>query len=180
MDRRTFLGAALLTGCGSGADMGREYELVASPQMREHKQVYDWGIEGDWTPVLTFFTPGDLAITYSPSLGRYRRQGQIVEVMFTIVTGSFTHTTASGAARITGLPFTIQTFDISGPGAVKWQGITAANYTQMTTSPAITPTGIALVMSGSAQNTLVVGVTQMPSGGSVSLFGSLRYIATDA
>lgn len=60
--------------------------------------------EGSWTPVPTFATPGDLAVTSSTLVGRYRRIGNMVECT---CEGSFTptFTTASGDFRITGLPF---------------------------------------------------------------------------
>jgi hypothetical protein len=62
--------------------------------------------EGEWTPVLTFGTPGDLAVTYSAQEGRYTKVGRQVTVMCAIATSAFTHTTASGNLNITGLPFT--------------------------------------------------------------------------
>ena len=184
MDRRTFLGAALLTGCGSGADMGREYELVASPQMREHKQVYDWGVEGEWTPTLTFGTPGDLAISYAfDRAGRYRRQGEIVDASFTVASTSFTHTTGSGSILITGLPFAPLNVASNGsPGIVSWEGITKANYTHLTLYAAVVSSipALRLVMSGSGQARAFLVAADMPSGGNVVLIGTVRYIISEA
>lgn len=72
----------------------------------ETSSLLDWYEEGDWTPVLTFATPGDLSVAYSTQVGRYTRIGRQVTVFCAITTSSFTHTTASGALQISGLPFT--------------------------------------------------------------------------
>jgi len=69
-------------------------------------ELLNWYEEGAWTPVLTFGTPGDLAVTYSAQVGRYTRIGRQVTVIACISTSAFTHTTASGNLNITGLPFT--------------------------------------------------------------------------
>jgi len=86
---------------------------------------------GTWTPVLTCSTPGSLAVSYTKQTGNYTRNGTQVffgfDLRFTITDA----TGASGAARITGLPFAsdaskvttlhpAQTYDVSGPGAVAW------------------------------------------------------------
>jgi hypothetical protein len=85
-----------------------EYTLQPSPILRQSKQVYGSGVEGDWTPAFTFATPGDLATSYSFRVGRYIRLGDVVTVFFDVLctAGNFTHSTASGALRITGLPVT--------------------------------------------------------------------------
>lgn len=69
-------------------------------------ELLNWYEEGAWTPVLTFGTPGDLAVTYSTQVGRYTRIGRQVTVIACVATSAFTHTTASGNLNITGLPFT--------------------------------------------------------------------------
>ena len=60
--------------------------------------------EGGWTPVVTFDTPGDLNVVYSTQTGSYTKKGREVTVTGEIVTSTFTHTTASGSLRITGIP----------------------------------------------------------------------------
>tara|TARA_R100000501_G_C2626956_1_gene120778 strand:+ start:952 stop:3573 length:2622 start_codon:yes stop_codon:yes gene_type:complete len=67
--------------------------------------------EGSFTPAFTFATPGDLSITYSKQEGYYWRDGDLVYFRLRVgFTGAnFTHTTASGNARITGLPFDVDT-----------------------------------------------------------------------
>lgn len=62
--------------------------------------------EGTFTPVLSFVTPGNSVIAYAAQTGNYTKIGNVVYVRLTIQTSTFTHTTASGALRITGLPFT--------------------------------------------------------------------------
>lgn len=62
--------------------------------------------EGTWTPVLTFATPGNLSVVYSAQNGSYTKIGNRVFVVANMVTTTFTHTTASGALLVTGLPFT--------------------------------------------------------------------------
>lgn len=61
--------------------------------------------EGTWTPTLTFDTPGDLSVTYGFNTGTYTKVGRAVHVQCTLATSAFTHTTAAGSCRISGLPF---------------------------------------------------------------------------
>ena len=60
---------------------------------------------GTWTPAIAFVTTGDLNVVYSVQSGRYTRIGRMVLVEFVIATSTFTFTTTSGNASITGLPF---------------------------------------------------------------------------
>ena len=66
--------------------------------------------EGTWTPTLTFATPGDLTVVYSSRIGTYTKVGRTVDYKCNIVTTTFTHTTASGLAIVTGIPFTMSGF----------------------------------------------------------------------
>lgn len=70
--------------------------------------------EGTWTPVLTFATPGDLSIVYSTQAGTYTKVGRFLKIDGTIITSTFTHSTASGELRITGSPFTTGTTATEG------------------------------------------------------------------
>jgi hypothetical protein len=63
--------------------------------------------EGTWTPTFQFGTAGNLTIVYSSQVGKYTKIGRTVHVEMTMATTTFTHTTASGNASISGLPFTI-------------------------------------------------------------------------
>jgi hypothetical protein len=120
----------------------------------------------DWTPVLTFATPGDLSVAYSNQTGSYVRIGTFVIAEFTLTTSTFTHSTASGSARITGLPLTSAA---AYRGAMSWRGITKVNYTQVT--PAISGSNIIFTASGSGQATASVAAADMPTGGTVDLRG---------
>lgn len=62
--------------------------------------------EGTWTPVLTYATPGTLAVTQA-NYGYYTKIGRQVTVQATVRLSAFTKGTASGALQITGLPFTV-------------------------------------------------------------------------
>lgn len=130
-----------------------------------------------WTPVLTFATPGNLAVTYSQQIGRYTREGNCVTVHFRIVTSAFTHTTASGNFSITGLPFTSGTLtNFFQVGDLLWEGITKATYTDISPTVASNSAVISLVASGSGVAGSVVGVPDMPTGGTVALTGTVSYL----
>lgn len=62
--------------------------------------------EGTWTPTLTFTNPGNLSATYTQRYGHYTKIGNLVYVVAYMIIDPFTHTTASGEATISGLPFT--------------------------------------------------------------------------
>jgi hypothetical protein len=130
--------------------------------------------EGTWTPVLTFGTPGNLSVTYSTQTGYYVKVGRVVHVWGTIFTSAFTHTTASGNMQITGLPFT--SADIRAEGALRWQGITKAGYTDVIANLSIGATVVEAFAMGSGQNVSAVTATDMPTGGSVALSFDLSYL----
>lgn len=65
---------------------------------------------GNWTPSITFATPGTLSVSYTTQLGRYLQVINSSGVNFifiwgTVVCSSFSLGTASGQFRISGLPF---------------------------------------------------------------------------
>lgn len=134
--------------------------------------------EGTWTPTLTFDTPGDLSVSYSTQSGGYTKIGRAVVLTFQITTSTFTHTTASGSCRITGIPFTAANVGGTARGALAWQGVTKANYTDGVFS--IVQTGgttTAVVLSGSGQTAVVIAAADMPSGGTVLFASSILYLA---
>lgn len=137
---------------------------------RFYKQL---GQIGTWAPVLTFATPGNLSVTYSEQVGQWVRLGPIIVVNFDIVTSAFTHTTASGGARITGLPFVPSASEFWF-GQMYWQGITKANYTQAMTQ-SNSAGYLALAISGSGQAAAAVNAADMPTGGSILLRGTQFY-----
>ncbi len=132
--------------------------------------------EGTWTPVLTFATPGDLSVSYALQVGQYTKIGRLVTVTFQILTSAFTHTTASGNARITGLPFTCSAAAL-WPGALYFGGITMANYTQFVAMGIQSTTRLEIYASGQGQSASSVASGQMPTGGTVALYGTVTYEA---
>ena len=137
---------------------------------------------GLWTPVPTFVTPGNLAFTGLVASGWYDRVGKIVIAHFAITATTITHTTASGNFQIQGLPF------IAGQpvgsnamrsGGLQWQGITKANYTDMTpaaeptTPPA--PSFITVRASGSGQVATTITAADIPTGGQFVMRGASIY-----
>jgi hypothetical protein len=127
--------------------------------------------EGTWTPVLTFATPGDLALTYAAQTGAYTKIGRVVVLDFTVTTSAFTHTTASGNLTMTGAPFAAAT-QIFG-GFFAFNGITKAGYTQFVAQ--IQASSILFNASGSGVAESSISAADMPTGGAVRLRGSLIY-----
>lgn len=131
---------------------------------------------GSWTPSVSFVTAGDLAVTYSEQIGHSVRIGNLVIASFSIITSSFTHTTASGALEIEGFPFSgldsASTTGFYGTGG--FGGITKANYTQFAWVIA-DETRAFLRASGSGQVTALVTTADVPTGGDVVFTGTLIY-----
>jgi len=131
---------------------------------------------GTWTPILTFATPGDLSVTYSTQAGFYTQIGNIVIASFAIKTSAFTWSTASGNLEITGLPFaSASTASKIARGAVQWQGITKANYTNMVIQNVVSASYLVVVGSGSGQASANIQSTDVPSGGSPAFQGTIIY-----
>lgn len=131
---------------------------------------------GTWTPVLTFATPGNLSVVYTIQVGFYYAIGNLVFLQFGIVTSTFTHTTASGDMNITGLPFTSKNgTNQSSYGPLSWRGITKNNYTQWSAVLASNAALITATGAGSGQATVALGASDMPTGGTVRLQGSIVY-----
>lgn len=130
------------------------------------------GSSGTWTPVLTFATVGDLAVTYTTQKGTYRKIGSLVVAIYNIVTSAFTYTTSVGALEITGLPFAnIAGAGNAAPGKVSWSGITKAGYTEISSSVAINASLLTFLGSGSGVARATIVATDVPSAGSIILQG---------
>jgi hypothetical protein len=129
-----------------------------------------------WTPVFTCGTVGDLSVTYSTQVGQYVQIGNLVIASFRIVTSAFTHTTASGSARITGLPFAIGgNASLFYQGALKFSGYTKANYPVLTCELRSGEQQILLNTSGSGQATASAVIGDFPTGGTLNLVGTVMY-----
>jgi len=59
---------------------------------------------GTFTPTMTFATPGDLSVTYAEQQGYYNKIAGGRYIVFARLNFTATHTTASGALRVAGLP----------------------------------------------------------------------------
>jgi hypothetical protein len=133
--------------------------------------------EGNWTPAITATVPGDLAVTYNAATtGTYTRVGRVVTAHATIVTSTFTHSTASGNLMISGLPVAATgTTDGQGTSALLFGGITKAGYTQIAAIVDYNAATATLYASGSAAAFDTVRITDAPSGGTVTLHMTLTY-----
>jgi hypothetical protein len=131
----------------------------------------------DWTPAVTFATPGDLAVSYSTREGIYVKTGDLVTVWFNILTSTFTHTTANGHLRISGLPFTAASGITYFAGSVAISGITQANYTQWTPIVQNGTAYIIFLSTGQGQNESSIGITEATTGSTLLIRGSLTYKA---
>lgn len=147
-----------------------------SPRGAAMEEAQTWGTElegdlptyGNWTPGLTFATPGTQNIVLSTATGRYVKIGKFYICYFSIETSTFTHGTASGTLRITGLPATVAVGYRTA--LAEFQGFTKANFTQLSVSP--TTTILTFTASGSGQTTdTTITTTDFPDGGSVILRG---------
>ena len=147
-----------------------------TPAAGKTSTVLNWYEEGTFTPAITFPVPGDLAVTYSVQVGSYTRVGNRITVNFNVQTSSFTFTTASGNFRITGFPFAANsTANNQSVGSLTFQGITKVGYTQITTLLVPGATYANLMASGTAVSLSLVTAANMPTGGSVILYGTVTY-----
>lgn len=131
-----------------------------------------------FSPSLQFVTNGDLGVNYSSRGGYVMSNGQKATIFFEIVTTTFTHTTASGALRITGIPFPAQG---SGGGnmfvgSIQYSGINKTGYTQI--APRVEPGQQYMVLTASApgQPAAVITASDIPSGSSVVIRGTVDVI----
>lgn len=107
--------------------------------------------EGPWTAGLTFVTAGDQNIVLSASTGSYIKIGKLVWVFNVITTSTFTHTTASGLLKITGLPFSMGvSFPFISGMASGWtkagyqmSGLEGGSFGQSLAYPYMTGSGVA-------------------------------------
>lgn len=134
------------------------------------------GRSGTWTPAITFATPGDLAVTVNNAIGRWEIRGRRVIYQYEFNTTAFTHTTASGNLRMTGQPFagiTVTNWIQTG-ALTAYSGITKANYTTFSAKIASAGTYMEFFASGSAQALDNVVAANMPTGGTINLYGTIE------
>lgn len=159
----------------SGASAG-QIKFPASQNASADANTLDDYEEGTFTPALTAATPGDLSITYSTQIGRYTKIGNTVHISIDLESSAFTHTTASGSWRVTGLPFT--SANVSNQHhvmATGYSGITKASYTSFYGRIFSNSTIVLLVASGSGVAEATVDAADMPTGGSIVLHITSHY-----
>jgi hypothetical protein len=155
---------------------GKGIDFSATPGTGTSELLADYE-EGTWTPVLTFQTPGDLAVAYASQVGTYTRIGNRVVLQGFIVTSSFTYTTASGYMRFNGIPFNgSSSANRQNYGSLTFGGITKVGYTDFVTSiePGI-PTSVLIYCSASAVGPSFITAADMPSGTNKSLRFTMTY-----
>lgn len=100
----------------------------------------------------------------------------MVFLNFSVVTSTFTHTTASGNLRITGIPHQPRTLTGYAPvGQISYSGITKATYTDIALSAFSASSIMNIAAAGSGVSRSTVKAADMPTGGSVILHGTLCY-----
>jgi hypothetical protein len=132
---------------------------------------------GTWTPVITFATPGDLAVVYGNQTGAYHRIGKLILINYYLTTTTFTHTTASGDMRITGIPFAAKDDNMVYSGAVSLAGWNWAE-----------PQNLASILDGGAEYfrffysqdgpgaTGALAASVWPTATNLTIQGSLIYV----
>lgn len=131
--------------------------------------------ERTWTPTITFATPGNLSVSYSSRLGNFTRIARRVKADFFVTTSAFTHTTASGALQLTGLPLTCRSGFTAFTGPCSAWGWTKANYTQVNCQISASAVLIVFPVTGSGQALTSLTAADMPTGGTVALRGFIEY-----
>lgn len=140
----------------------------------------DIGItEGTWTPAITFATPGNLTVVYSNQQGRYIKVGKQVTVSCIVNTTTFTHTTASGELRVTGLPFaSVTSSGFQWTAATEFGGITlGGGHTIINANLTDNVSHIRFVASGSGIARAVLNTGSAPSGTQQTYVFNLTYEA---
>jgi hypothetical protein len=162
-------GATLLGGRAAG---GSDSEILSDYE------------QGTWTPGFTFVTPGNLVVPYTSRNGYYVKVGRMVTVWGEMRTASsgIIYSTASGGARVTGLPYAggsslggISVYPNSG--FAYFAGIDMTGYLQASISQAGTDSSLRMHMSRGLLSALDVQTTQIPSGTVLSFNFCVTYPA---
>lgn len=140
--------------------------------------VLDWYEEVDISAGVTvsFVTPGDLAVNYVTKKVQAQRVGNRVTVSF-FIECSVTYTTASGALKLTGLPWASSSSGGNvATGSLNARGITTAS------NPVVCPTVLAgyseitFRASGPGVAFVVPSTAHVASGSTLHLAGTVTYI----
>lgn len=131
---------------------------------------------GSWTPVLTFATAGDLSVVYTLQRGDYVQIGQpgngYVIANGLINASTFTHSTASGNLRVTGLPIAGKNISAGGFfGSCRFTGINKTGYSSFSINlPGNGANYLQVTASGNNVAISEVAVADCPSGGVGGVF----------
>lgn len=171
----TTIGVGATTAAASGAGIS----FPATQSASTDANTLDDYEEGTWTPSISAGTVGNLSVAYTTQVGQYTKIGKQVNVLWSVVTSSFTYTTASGQLLFNGFPFTSSTLSgHSNTGSLVFQGITKAGYTQFIPLLAQANATASISASGTAAARADLTITDLPTGGAVQLYGSLTYQAS--
>jgi hypothetical protein len=129
---------------------------------------------GTWTPAITFTTPGDLSVAYAEQVGLWRRNGKLLQALYSITTSTFTYTTASGVCVVSGLPVANDSVMDYSPVSL-FGGITKAGYTSYALQTRPSETNAWLFASGSGVSAATVTTSNIASASTVALNGSVTY-----
>ncbi len=167
----------ILPGGGSGGTTLTADELSMVQDQSADGDTTPGYETGTWTAVISADTVGDLAVVYSTQDANYTRLGNFIYAMFDVKTSTFTHSTASGKFRLTGLPFT--SVNLQGSGTV-------SNFSPMTYEAGRTivvaqvqrdETYILFKQIGSAVEAANTNITSVATGADLKLYVTLIYEA---
>lgn len=129
--------------------------------------------EGTWTPSFSFGSPGNLSVVYGNRTGFYTKVGRMVHQQWDLSLSTFTHTTASGSALITGSPFTA--IDSNQFGCMSWGDfLFTAGYIYMCPRTNNASSTITMVISAyDTQDVATVTTTNLPTGTTPFMSGSI-------
>jgi hypothetical protein len=117
--------------------------------------------EGTWTPTWTFATPGNFGASYTVNFGSYTKIGDRVFWDCLIQSATFTHTTAAGDLRITGLPFVVSAY--YGAGSCAFSGHTGTARTWVTPQTVAGTSYMVLNTSADAAAIATLSAATVPS-----------------
>ncbi len=169
--KKGYFGDNIVMASGKGID----FSATANGSGTTSTEILSDYEEGTWTPAITFATPGDLSVAYGSRSGTYTKIGREVTVNFSLILSSFTHSTASGNAQITGLPFTASAEIASG--SIIANGITAANlYSFVVYTPGSAVTYLQLgATPNNGTASAAFTTANLASGATLAIFGSITF-----
>jgi len=175
----------------AGADADISATAASAQVLRESGSTIGWGTindlasfgtnvysTGSWTPEITFVVPGDLSVVYSNQVGNYFTVGKLVFAQFQASTSTFSHTTASGQMRLTGLPFTAHATNIWHGFAGNTGNVTfTAGYTQLVYQLIAATTTANLQQIGTGVTVTACTTANFPTATNYTVRGTLIYQA---